>query len=76
MGELRDEEAAIREGQQYWPDPKPSPGDSNYPQYQIYLQRLANLADLREQLIDLGIDPDQDQSQAGTNPALVPNFGN
>ena len=70
MGELRDEEAAIREGQQYWPDPKPSPGDSNYPQYQIYLQRLANLADLREQLIDLGIDPDQDQSQAGTNPAF------
>ena len=74
MGELRDEEAAIREGQQYWPDPKPSPGDSNYPQYQIYLQRLANLADLREQLIGLGIDPDQDQSIAGTNPVFTPEF--
>ena len=74
VGELRDENAAVREGQTYWPQPVPVEGDDDYEMYRTYRQHLAQIAKLRELLTGLGIDPDQDQGQAGTNPVFTPEF--
>ena len=70
MTMLRDLNAEVRENPRYFTRPYPVKGDSNFEAFLTWQWNMAQIGKIRQRLIELGIDPDEDQSLAGTNPAF------